>query len=86
MNVVCLTRRNLLALLAKLDRNKNAGPQSSECTIVKLDTAHPHYPCSAPTIVQAVEDDEYYKDRPAGEMSPEDEKNLPKPSTGIKPY
>ena len=57
---VYLTRRNLQTLLNKLDR------EGSLCTIIKYDTTHPKYPCSKPTVVAAVEDDEYYSERNAG--------------------
>ena len=63
MNVVYLTRRNLLTLLNKLDRG-----DESERTIIKYDTVHPKYPCSDVTIVAAVEDDDYYDDRPPGDV------------------
>ena len=60
---VCLTRRNLKALLTKLDR------EGSHCTIVKNDTVHSKYPVRGADhiLVTAVEDEEYY-DRPAGVM------------------
>ena len=74
MQQVYLTRRNLLTLLSKLDRVK-AG-EASMCTILKQDTAHPKYPCSDDVHVTAVEDADYYIDRPAGRMHPLDEKNL----------
>jgi hypothetical protein len=44
MQRVYLTRRNLLALLSKLDRA--AAGENTECTILKQDTLHPHYPSS----------------------------------------
>ena len=66
MQQVYLTRRNLLTLLAKLDRTKNGFV--SECTIVKQDTVHPMYPCSDVITVTAVEDEAYYTDRKPGLM------------------
>ena len=48
-----LTRRNLLALLAKLDGN----PPDSACTISK-----------SRWQIKAVEDDEHYSDRRPGRM------------------
>lgn len=81
---VYLSRRNLLTLLSKLDRVKAGG--ESHCRITKFDTVHPKYPCSEVTVVQAVEDEEYYRDRAAGEMTPEDEVKLPKPVTGVAPH
>lgn len=65
-----LTRRNLLALLSKLDRH--AKGEATECTIVKNDTRHPKYPCTTRARITAVEDAEYYKDRPPGPMHPAD--------------
>jgi hypothetical protein len=66
---VYLTRRNLLALLRKLDRNKEAGEKVSHCTIVKNDTEHKRFPIVGADAVSitAVEDEDYY-DRPAGIM------------------
>lgn len=66
MNYVYLTRRNLQTLLNKLDRNKQEGADASACTLLKGDTKHKLYPCSAPTIVTAVEDEDYYTDREPG--------------------
>lgn len=64
MNIVYLTRRNLMTLLNKLDR----GDDSSQ-TIIKYDTVHEKYPCSTVTIVAAVEDEDYYDDdRPPGDV------------------
>lgn len=69
---VYLSRRNLLVLLSKLDR-KAAGEQTA-CTIVKNDNVHPKYPQTMKSIeVIAVEDDEYYIDRNAGQMHYKDE-------------
>ena len=61
---VFLTRRNLLALLAKLDR------EGSQCTIIKGDTLHPTHPVTGvdEVWVTAVEDDVYYTDREPGVM------------------
>ncbi len=70
MRTVYLSRRNLLALLSKLDRAK-AGEATTR-TILKLDTVHPKYPSSAPTQLIAVEDEDYYTDRPAGPVDPRD--------------
>lgn len=70
---VFLTRRNLLALLSKLDRNRVV-PDESQCTIVKQDTAHPKYPTTYVTYITALEDSEYYGtgDRPPGVVWPTD--------------
>lgn len=73
MQQVYLSRRNLQTLLNKLDRCKRDGLGASQCTIVKRDTAHPQYPCSDEILVTALEDEDYYTDRPAGRMHPEDE-------------
>jgi hypothetical protein len=73
MHKLYLTRRNLLTLLSKLDRKKNG--EETQCTIEKHDTVHPEFPCTSPTIIIAVEDDIYYKDRPAGIVHPKDEPN-----------
>ena len=71
MEHIYLTRRNLLTLLSKLDRKK-AG-EETERTIVKNDTVHPTYPCSSPTVVTALEDEEYYTDRKPGKVYPADD-------------
>jgi hypothetical protein len=70
MEYLYLTRRNLLTLLSKLDR-KARGEQTA-CTLVKQDTTHPLYPCSAVIRITALEDEEYYTDRPAGRVHPAD--------------
>jgi hypothetical protein len=70
MEQLYLSRRNLLTLLAKLDRAK-AG-EETECTILKSDTAHPEYPSTTPTLITAVEDEDYYAEREAGEIHPAD--------------
>jgi len=78
---IYLSRRNLLALLSKLDR-KASGDETA-CTIVKRDNVHPKYPQTMKEVyVMAVEDAEYYTDRCAGEMHPSDEKNLDVPKLG----
>jgi hypothetical protein len=70
VNTVYLSRRNLLALLSKLDR---AGlGETTERTIIKRDTVHPQYACTVPTAVVAVEDFDYYTDREAGAVLPAD--------------
>ena len=72
VEMVFLSRRNLLTLLSKLDRKK-AGEQTY-CQIIKKDNKHPKYAQSpACVIVTAVEDDEYYADRDAGEVLPQDD-------------
>lgn len=73
MQRLYLSRRNLLTLLSKLDRNQKMSG-SSQCTLVKRDTTHPMFPCSDVVEVTAVEDAEYYTDRKPGEVHPEDER------------
>lgn len=73
MQTVYLSRRNLLALLSKLDRA--ARGDSTERTIIKTDTAHPTYPCSDVIRVIAVEDAAYYTDRQPGVVHPLDGPN-----------
>lgn len=51
-----LTRRNLAALIAKL----NGSPPNSSCTLVKDGW-----------VVRAVEDTEHYADRAPGELHPD---------------
>jgi len=69
---VYLSRRNLLTLLSKLDRQ--ARGEFTHCTIIKCDNVHPVYPQTMKEIeVQAVEDDDYYIDRGAGFVHPKDE-------------
>lgn len=82
MEHVYLTRRNLLTLLAKLDHNKNKAENEygSACTLVKSDTVHPKYPCSAQIAVTAVEDEDYYEDRSPGPVHPREERSLANPT------
>ena len=71
MNIVYLSRRNLLTLLSKLDRA--AGGDETKQTLIKYDVTHPLYPCSGVTAVVAVEDAEYYSERAPGGLHPSDE-------------
>lgn len=65
MEKVYLSRRNLLTLLSKLDRQ--ADGEDTGCTIIKRDTQHPVYPQSMNMIaVIALEDEEYYTERSPG--------------------
>lgn len=76
---VYLSRRNLLTLLAKLDRL--AEGDYTECAIIKSDNEHPKYPQTMKSImVVAVEDEEYYgtSNRGAGEVHPKEEASLAK--------
>ena len=81
-----LSRRNLITLLSKLDRD-NSG-EDTACTIIKQQqTKSPAYRQTMKTIaVIAVQDEDYYgaQNRPAGEMHPSDEKKLHKPKTGVQ--
>lgn len=83
---VYLSKRNLLALLSKLERDANG--DETACTIIKHQQPNcPEYRQTMATIaVIAVQDEDYYgaQKRPAGEMHPSDEVNLDKPSTGTQ--
>jgi hypothetical protein len=81
---VYLSRRNLLALLSKLDRESNG--EDTHCAILKNRGDKPEFQQTMKEImVIAVADDEYYGTlgRPAGMMVDADEKNLPVPKTGV---
>ena len=72
MNQVYLSRRNLLSLLSKLDRQ--AAGENTFCTIIKCDSQHPLFPQTMNEIhVCAVEDEVYYAHREAGAVHPKDE-------------
>lgn len=72
MDKVFLSRRNLLTLLSKLDRRQHG--DDTMCVIIKCDNFHPLYSQTMPEIaVGAVEDEDYYTDRPAGPVDPKDE-------------
>lgn len=76
MDQVFLSRRNLLTLLSKLDRK--AKGEATYCAILKSDNKG-KYPQSMTSIfVIAIEDDDYYYDREAGEIHPLDEDNVKK--------
>ena len=70
MEQLFLSRRNLLTLLSKLDRK--AKGEGTACTLIKGDTLHPKYPCSTKIAVTAVEDKDYYTERPPGAVHPLD--------------
>lgn len=74
MHTIHLSRRNLLSLLNKLDRNALNGTDVSQCTIIKPNEEG-RYPTTGMTMVVAVEDDEYYGalGREAGPMHSADE-------------
>lgn len=62
---IYLSRKNLLDLLAKLDRKK-AGEETF-CTLIKRDNIHPQFPQTmSECLVTAVEDEEYYTHRAPG--------------------
>ena len=74
MEQIYLTRRNLLTLLSKLNRKKSG--ESTERTLIKSDNRHPEFPQSMPhCMVTALEDEEYYTDRPYGEVHQKDDPN-----------
>jgi hypothetical protein len=88
-----LTRRNLLALLAKLDQNRDARElaevhersvrrsELSKCTIVS--PPYDAYGKAAGVVaVTAVEDVVHYSDRPAGRMIDETERRVRERSGG----
>jgi hypothetical protein len=82
---IYLSRRNLTALLAKLDAD--AQGIETACTIIKNrnpDVAA-YQQTMASVAVIAVQDEEYYsaQQRPAGEMHPREEVQLQTPSTGV---
>lgn len=69
---VYLSRRNLLTLLSKLNRQE-AG-ESTQCTIIKHDWQHAKYPQSMKQIeVVAVDDADYYNSRLPGMVHYKDE-------------
>jgi hypothetical protein len=79
-----MSRRNLLALLSKLDRQ--AAGEQTECTILNYQNASSAYWQRMKTLrVVAVNDQEFYgaQERAAGVMQPSDEATLPKPARGV---
>lgn len=87
--IVYLSRRNLLALLAKLDANVEAGCAVSQCAIIKhqpVSIGAPYRQTMDSLVVIAVEDEAFYagQGRAAGQMIDREEVNLPKPSTGVE--
>lgn len=72
---VFLSRRNLLTLLSKLDRRANG--EETLCTVIKNDNMHDVYPQTMESIeVIAVEDEEYYTNRNAGWVLPQDDPGI----------
>lgn len=71
MNQIFLSRRNLLTLLSKLDRQ--AEGDLTACTLIKSDAGNSRFPQTvSPIAVTAVEDEVYYFDREAGGVHPAD--------------
>jgi len=71
---IYLTRRNLLTLLSKLDRQ--ALGDKTECTIIKYKSPAPEYQQTMGVImITAVQDEDYYSalDRAAGVVHPLDD-------------
>lgn len=72
METVYLSRRNLLSLMSKLERQRNG--EHTNCMIIKRDNVHPKYPQTMPAIaVVVVEDDDYYSGRDPGPIHPKDD-------------
>ena len=72
MEIVYLTRRNLLTLLSKLDRA--AEGDYTECTLIKNDNVHPRFPQTMDAVaVVAIEDKDYYTTRDPGVIHHADE-------------
>ena len=72
LDIVYLSRRNLLTLLSKLDR-KAAG-EDTECMLIKQDNKHKTYPQTMDRCaIMALEDDEYYTERKPGAVNEKDE-------------
>ena len=83
---IYLSRRNLLTLLSKLDRD--AAGEDTACAIIKQRGAGPEYQQTMQVcMVIAVDDEEYYtaQARPASEVHPAEEAKLTVPSTGLDP-
>lgn len=77
MERIYLSRRNLLTLLNKLDRQ--AKGEDTQCTILKFDNVHPKYPQTMESIaIMAIEDKDYYTTRDPGEVHPKDDPNINK--------
>ena len=70
-----LSRRNLLALLSKLDRLENG--DETACAIIKsANPADPYCNTIDQVMVIAVPDDRFYANRSPGAMHPLDEVRL----------
>ena len=72
---IYLSRRNLLALLSKLDRLETG--DETACAIIKsANLADPYCNTIDQVVVTAVADEEFYANRQPGVMHPLDEANL----------
>ena len=85
--IVYLSRRNLMTLLAKLDANKDE-PGSSMCSIIKHQNPRLDVPFRQSVeslVVVSIDDEAFYSSqyRSAGFMKHAD--HLPAPSTGVEP-
>lgn len=67
---IYISRRNLLTLLSKLDRQLEG--QLTHCRLDKPESTNPSYPHKEYTII-AVEDHDYYSNREPGEVHPADD-------------
>lgn len=75
MSHITLSRTNLKALLAKLDIV--AGGGQSACAIIKYKIANdPGGQSMDACRVQAIEDDDYYINRPPGDLHPDTEAKM----------
>jgi len=74
-HTIYLSRRNLLALLSKLDRQ--AAGDATACAIIKhSNPADPYCNTMDQVTVVAVADEEFYTTRQPGIMHPADEARL----------
>jgi hypothetical protein len=72
---IYLSRRNLLALLSKLDRLENG--DETACAIIKsANPADPYCNTIDQVTVVAIPDEKFYANRQPGVMHPLDEANL----------
>lgn len=71
MKTIYLTRRNLLTLINKLDRQ--ARGDATHCAVIKNDTAHTKYPMPEAMMLVAIEDEDYYDEREPGPVHPSDD-------------
>lgn len=78
---IYLSRRNLLTLLSKLDRD--AAGEETACTLIKVKQKDgaAYNQTMKEIMVIAVQDEDYYpaQNRSAGEVHPSDEPSLTKP-------